>query len=134
VSRGDRALGIGVGVLVGVGAVVLFVFVGSEQTIDEPGLEGNRAGLAERARLPTIRVVDGLPAGGVRRLEVDRGRRIRFRVSSDVVDDVRIEGYGVTRQVRPGHPVSFDLRARRPGSFEVKLVAGEAQLAELRVR
>lgn len=39
-SRGDRALGIVLGILVGLAIVAVFVFVFSEDTIDSSQLEG----------------------------------------------------------------------------------------------
>lgn len=47
-SRGDRALGIVIGLLVGVAIVAVFVFVFSEDTIDSAGLEGNGRPAQER--------------------------------------------------------------------------------------
>ena len=38
-SRSDLLIGIAVGVIVGIAAVVLFVFLGSESTFDAPSLE-----------------------------------------------------------------------------------------------
>ena len=36
---GDRAIGIGLGLILGIAAVVLFVFSGSEETIDDPQID-----------------------------------------------------------------------------------------------
>jgi hypothetical protein len=41
-SRGDRALGIVLGLLLGVAIVAIFVFVFSEDTIDSAPLEGGQ--------------------------------------------------------------------------------------------
>jgi hypothetical protein len=38
-SRTDRVIGIGLGLLIGVAAVVLFVFLGSSSSIDAPSLD-----------------------------------------------------------------------------------------------
>ena len=40
---GDRAIGIGLGLLLGIVAVVLFVFLGSEETIDDPQIDDRPA-------------------------------------------------------------------------------------------
>ena len=37
---GDRALGIALGVLLGLAVIILFLFLGSRNTIDEPSLSG----------------------------------------------------------------------------------------------
>jgi hypothetical protein len=42
VTWGDRAIGIGVGLLLGIVAVILFVFLGSEETIDDPQIDNDR--------------------------------------------------------------------------------------------
>jgi NhaP-type Na+/H+ or K+/H+ antiporter len=39
VSRGDRAIGIALGLVIGIVAVILFVFLGSEDTIDAPAVD-----------------------------------------------------------------------------------------------
>lgn len=39
-SRGDRVLGIALGLVLGIAIVAVFVFVFSEDTIDDAGLEG----------------------------------------------------------------------------------------------
>jgi hypothetical protein len=37
---GDRAIGIALGILLGVAIILLFLFLGSRDTIDEPSLSG----------------------------------------------------------------------------------------------
>ncbi len=39
-GRGDRAIGVALGVLLGVAVILLFLFLGSRNTIDEPSLSG----------------------------------------------------------------------------------------------
>jgi len=39
-STGDRAIGIALGILLGLAVIVLFLFLGSRNTIDEPSLSG----------------------------------------------------------------------------------------------
>lgn len=36
---GDRAIGIAIGLILGIAAVILFVFLGSEETIDDPSID-----------------------------------------------------------------------------------------------
>ena len=38
-SWGDRAIAIALGLVIGIAAVVLFVFLGSQETIDDPSVE-----------------------------------------------------------------------------------------------
>ena len=43
-SWGDRAIGIALGLILGIAAVILFVFLGSEETIDDPSIDhGSRS-------------------------------------------------------------------------------------------
>jgi hypothetical protein len=37
---GDRAIGIALGILLGIAVIVLFLFLGSRNTIDQPSLSG----------------------------------------------------------------------------------------------
>jgi hypothetical protein len=37
---GDRAIGIALGILLGIAVILLFLFLGSRTTIDEPSLSG----------------------------------------------------------------------------------------------
>jgi ABC-type Mn2+/Zn2+ transport system permease subunit len=37
---GDRAIGIVLGILLGIAIILLFLFLGSRETIDEPSLSG----------------------------------------------------------------------------------------------
>ena len=37
---GDRAIGIALGILLGLAVIILFLFLGSRNTIDEPSLSG----------------------------------------------------------------------------------------------
>ncbi|MBM3667120.1 MAG: hypothetical protein FJW90_06500 [Actinobacteria bacterium] len=47
---GDRAIGIALGILLGVAIVAAFVFLGSGETIDDPGISGE--GQIEQAAPP----------------------------------------------------------------------------------
>jgi len=40
-GHGDRALGIALGIVIGLAVVIVFVFLGSGDTIDAPSLSGN---------------------------------------------------------------------------------------------
>jgi hypothetical protein len=42
-SVGDRAIGIALGILLGIAIILLFLFLGSRDTIDEPSLSGESA-------------------------------------------------------------------------------------------
>jgi FtsP/CotA-like multicopper oxidase with cupredoxin domain len=82
----------------------------------------------------TIRVRGGQPVGRVRRIEVRKGDRIRFRVVSDAPDEVHFHGYDVEREVGPAAPARFDVKADIEGRFEVELHHAEAKIGEIDVR
>ncbi len=48
----DRALGIVLGILLGVAIVVGFVFLGSRDTIDDPGISGGGGGPTTTQQAP----------------------------------------------------------------------------------
>jgi hypothetical protein len=50
VTWGDRAIGIGLGLILGIVAVVLFVFLGSEETIDDPQIDRGPAPIERPAQ------------------------------------------------------------------------------------
>lgn len=83
--------------------------------------------------VPTVVVKNGAPVGGVRTLTYIEGDRIRFRVDSDVSDEVHIHGYDLSEDVEAGGSARFDFPADIEGIFEVELEGRGEQIAELRV-
>jgi hypothetical protein len=49
---GDRAIGIALGVLLGLAVIVIFLFLGSRNTIDEPSLSGGATTQTQPAAPP----------------------------------------------------------------------------------
>jgi pyruvate/2-oxoglutarate dehydrogenase complex dihydrolipoamide acyltransferase (E2) component len=89
-----------------------------------------------KPKIPTlnVRVRDGRVVGGVQRLTVERGSRVRIVVRSDVRDHVHVHGYDLMRDVGPGRPARIDFRATIPGRFEIELEDRKLPIAELEVR
>lgn len=81
-----------------------------------------------------IRVVDGVPKGGIVRKTVTQGDRVVLVVTSDVADHVHLHGYDLMRDVAPGKTARLRFRANVPGRFEVELEDRGVQIAELTVR
>jgi hypothetical protein len=81
----------------------------------------------------TVRVVNGQPQGGVKRLEYKKGDTIRFKVQSDVADEIHVHGYDLMKDVTAGGSVSFSFTASIEGRFEVELENAGTQIAELQV-
>lgn len=59
-------------------------------------------------------------AGSVESIEVLKGDRVRFVVSSDMPDDIHVHGYDVERPVAPGKPARFSFSATIEGVFEIE--------------
>jgi hypothetical protein len=112
----------------------------ANQKTTDNGKVGNTDGSADggaggsgAARVPTIVVENGEPVGGIRELGYEKGDRIRFRVSSDVADEIHVHGYDLAKDVEAGGSVSFDFPATIEGIFEAELEERKEQIAELRV-
>jgi len=81
----------------------------------------------------TIRVVSGVPQGGIARPKVKKGDRVVIVVRSDAGESVHVHGYDVERTITPGKPVRLPLTATIPGRFEVEMHHPDAVLAVLTV-
>jgi hypothetical protein len=80
-----------------------------------------------------ITVADGEPVGGVKKIEVDSGERIRMMVQSDVADEVHVHGYDRSAEVSPGSPARISFPARLEGIYEVELENAGLEIAQLQV-
>jgi hypothetical protein len=120
-SNGVRALA---GIAVVVVAGVLLV------TLKNSGSSGT--GTVTKG-VPTIVVKNGKPVGGIKQLTYNEGERVRFKVDSDVSDEVHMHGYDIMKDVKAGGSVSFDFPATIEGVFEAELEGRKEQILELRV-
>jgi hypothetical protein len=114
-----------VGIAVVVVAVVLLV------VLKDNG--GNGEASNANGKDPVIVVKNGKPVGGIRTLTYNKGDRVRFRVDSDVSDEVHVHGYDIMKDVKAGGSVSFDFPATIEGVFEAELEGRKEQIVELRV-
>ncbi|MFN8159455.1 MAG: hypothetical protein U0R52_00205 [Solirubrobacterales bacterium] len=137
----SNAVKAGVGLLLVAVAVVLFIVLqgggggGSETTSTRAAAgtgTGGGAGGDEEA-VPTIVVKNGKPVGGIADLDYTSGDTVRFRVRSDVSDEVHVHGYDRMKDVEAGGTIGFDFTANIEGIFEVELEGRKEQIAELRV-
>jgi hypothetical protein len=83
--------------------------------------------------VPVIVIEGGEPVGGVRDLSFDEGDRIRFKVESDVSDEIHVHGYDLMKDVEAGGSVTFDFPATIEGVFEAELEERKQPIAELTV-
>ena len=80
-----------------------------------------------------VRVVGGVPKGGIVRETVSQGDRVVIVVTSDVSDHVHLHGYDIMRDVAPGQIARLRFRATVPGRFEVELEDRSLQIADITV-
>lgn len=134
----DRIIGVVLGVALGLGVVVLFVFEGSEGTIDAPRIsglqhQGGSAGPGGSEQLPLVRIVDAKPPpSGPVRLDFKQGKPARFAVDSNTGVGIAIEGYGVDRILGPGRSV-VSFPASKAGQFPVVVSESKIGVATMRV-
>ena len=145
----DRAIGIALGVALGAGVVVAFVFYLSDETVDAPSLSGEPAPAPERARdarpeaddrrdgaprVATIRVVGGAPPpGGPAELSYRRGQLVRLRVVSDLPVELELTAYGLRRLVPADSPTAIEFEASRPGTFGLIVADSHIEVARMTV-
>lgn len=121
-SNTARALS---GAAVVIVAIVLFVVLENGSGGDHGRTEGNR--------LTTIVVKHGKPVGGIAQLTYNEGETVRFKVDSDVGDEVHMHGYDVIKDVKAGGSVTFEFPATIEGVFEAELENRKEQILELTV-
>lgn len=98
-------------------------------------LKGNDSGNATKTTkgITTIVIKNGKPVGGVAQLTYNKGEQVRFKVDSDVSDEVHMHGYDIMKDVKAGGSVSFDFPATIEGVFEAELEGRKEQILELTV-
>jgi hypothetical protein len=144
VSWRDRIIGIVLGVVLGIGVVVFFVFVFSERTVDAPSLSGGskggavNAGGGSRSQGPppvaSVRVVSGAPpASGPAELHYRRGDLVRLRVRSDLQEMLSLLGYGISRTVPANGAASIRFKATKAGNFPLLITASHIAVARITV-
>lgn len=132
------------GIVVVAVAVVLFVVLKNEDSgkspyeklEDEGKIESFDEKDTDAKRSPpiaTIVIRNGKPVGGIAHLTYDEGERVRFKVVSDVSDEVHMHGYDIGKDVQAGGSVSFDFPATIEGVFEAELEDRQEQILELTV-
>ena len=90
-------------------------------------------GRGQAVRSPRSRSRTAQPVGGIQDLTFTEGDDIRFKVDSDVSDEVHFHGYDVGEDVKAGGSVEFDVPATITGVFEVELESAREQIAEITV-
>jgi len=114
---------VAIGIAVLAVAVVLLIVLQSDNGSDGSTTKGTT----------TIVIENGEPVGGIAHLTYDEGEQVRFKVDSDVSDEVHMHGYDIMKDVEAGGSVSFDFPATIEGVFEAELEDRKEQILELTV-
>jgi hypothetical protein len=81
-----------------------------------------------------IRVVGGKPAGGIKRVTVEKPDLVDLVVHSDVADEVHLHGYDLHQDVEAGGTARIRFQAKIQGVFEAELENRKLQILELTVK
>jgi hypothetical protein len=114
--------------------VVLFVVLNGGGDNNDSNTTTSTQTTAPVARAAVITVRGGKPVGGIQKLNYTKGDQVRFRVDSDVADEIHVHGYDFHKDVSKGGSVSFSFPAKIEGVFVIELENAGEQIAELRVR
>jgi FtsP/CotA-like multicopper oxidase with cupredoxin domain len=140
-SRAQRFAFLGIAVVIAVVAVVLLTGGGDEssppvRTSETPTATAESRDSDETATptpTPTAEPPRLLTGGKVTRLEFKEGDTVRFRVRSDVPEEVHIHGYDIARDLEAGKTTTVSFKATIEGIFEIEFEHSGEQIAELRV-
>jgi type IV secretory pathway VirB10-like protein len=144
VSRAQRFSFLAVAVVIAIVAVVILVSSGNDE--EEAGTDAQATATATptpgadataeptETATPTATPKPPLVTPGkVTDLRFKQGDTVRFRVRSDVADEVHVHGYDLMKDVEPGQTITFSFPATITGIFEIELENAGEQIAQLRV-
>jgi hypothetical protein len=80
-----------------------------------------------------LEVKNGQPVGGVKTIEVKKGDRVRFDVTSDKKVEIHSHMNDQAKDAAPGAPAKYDFPADKDGIFEIEVEDTGTQIAKLRV-
>jgi heme/copper-type cytochrome/quinol oxidase subunit 2 len=69
---------------------------------------------------PTKIALTDHAAAEVADIDVKKGERVRFVVTSDLPDEIHVHGYDIEQEVGPGKPARFSFPASIEGIFEIE--------------
>jgi hypothetical protein len=129
------------GIVIVVVAAVLFAVLRDDgESSSEKADQATPAGATNTAdntvtkpAITTIVIKNGKPVGGIAELTYNEGEQVRFKVDSDVSDEVHVHGYDIMKDVEAGGSVTFDFPATIEGIFEAELEDRGEQILELTV-
>ncbi|MCW3009697.1 MAG: hypothetical protein JWO90_101 [Solirubrobacterales bacterium] len=84
--------------------------------------------------VPVVEFANGKPKGGVQQLEFEKGEQVRFKVRSDVDDEIHVHGFDEYADVKAGGSVTIAFKARFDGIYEVEMHDTGTQVAALEIQ
>jgi heme/copper-type cytochrome/quinol oxidase subunit 2 len=146
VSRAQRLSFLAIAVVIAIVAVVLLASSGGDDDEETAPTSAQSTATAtptpgadstpEATETPTPTPEPAVPlvtSGKVTKLRFKQGDTVRFRVRSDVADEVHVHGYDLMKDVEPGKTITFSFPATITGIFEIELENAGQQIAQLRV-
>jgi hypothetical protein len=149
-SRGQRFTFLAIAVVIAIVAVVVLADSSEDDTSTESSATttptatataspteaepGEETPTATPTPTPTPPPPPLLTAGRVRELEFTEGERIRFRVRSDVPEEIHVHCYDITREVPAGDTITVSFEASITGTCEVEFHNSGEQIASLTVQ
>ena len=143
-TRGQRFTFLGIAVVIAVVAVILLAGGGDEtdkasNAAPTPTPTATAAADGEAAETPTPTPTATpkppplLKAGKVTKLNYDKGETVRFRVVSDMAEEVHIHGYDIKKDLEPNQEETVSFKATITGIFEIEFEGSATQIGELKV-
>ena len=143
-SRGQRLTFLGIAAVIAVVAVVLLAGGGGDDSDDSsnaaatatgtPSATATTGGAAAEESTPTPKPKPVLlKAGSEKALNYEQDETVRFRVTSDVPEEIHVHGYDITKEVPAGETVTVSFKADINGIFEIEFHNSGALLAQLKV-
>lgn len=146
-SRSQRLTFLGIAAVIAVVAVVVILAAGGDdedsgtqasatQTATPTPTQDQSEASPEETETPTPTAAPKPPllkAGKVTRLEFEEGDTIKFRVVSDVDEEVHVHGYDIAKDIGAGETITMSFKATIEGIFEIEFEHAKEQIGELRV-
>ncbi len=142
-SRGQRFTFLGIAAVIAVVAVILLAGGGDETepasnsaSTPTPTATATADGTAEATPTPTPKPKPKPPLlqeGDEKALNFEEGETVRFRVRSDVDEEIHVHGYDITKAVPAGETVNVSFKGDITGIFEIEMHGSGVLLAQLKV-
>jgi hypothetical protein len=141
-SRSQRLTFLAIAVVIAVVAVIVLVTAGGGDNGEtassgtQPTATATTADDGAETPEPTATAAPEPPlvtTDEITKLRFKQGDTVRFRVRSDVSDEVHVHGYDLMKDVEAGQTVTFSFPADITGIFVVELEGAGEQIAQLRV-